>query len=87
MLVVVILANGTLQNIFQPIAMGASLDLNPLLTLVVTIGFGSILGMPGLVLAAPLTAAALHIPRALAAARAGPPPAEEAPATAPLPGT
>jgi len=37
MLVIVILANGTLQNIVQPIAFGATLDLNPLLVLVVTI--------------------------------------------------
>ena len=38
MLVVVILANGLLQNIVQPIAFGATLDLNPLVVLVVTIG-------------------------------------------------
>ena len=48
MLVVVILANGLLQNIVQPIAFGATLDLNPLVVLIVTIGFGSIFGMIGL---------------------------------------
>jgi putative heme transporter len=69
MLVVVILANGLLQNIVQPIAFGATLDLNPLLILVVTIGFGSLFGMAGLVLAAPLTSAAIHIAQALARAR------------------
>jgi predicted PurR-regulated permease PerM len=70
MLVVVILANGLLQNIVQPIAFGATLDLNPLVVLIVTIGFGSLFGMIGMVLAAPLTSAALHISSELAQARA-----------------
>jgi len=69
MLVIVILANGLLQNIFQPIAFGATLDLNPLVVLIVTIGFGSLFGMIGLLLAAPLTSAALHISRELAQAK------------------
>ena len=69
MLVVVILANGLLQNIVQPIAFGATLDLNPLVVLIVTIGFGSLFGMLGMVLAAPLTSAALHISRELAQAK------------------
>src|SRR5438046_2869842 len=60
MLVIVILANGLLQNIVQPIAFGATLDLNPLVVLIVTIGAGSLFGMIGLVLGAPLTSAALH---------------------------
>jgi len=66
----VILANGLLQNIVQPIAFGATLDLNPLVVLIVTIGFGAIFGMLGMVLAAPLTSAALHITRDLAEAKA-----------------
>jgi hypothetical protein len=70
MLVVVILANGLLQNIVQPVAFGATLDLNPLVVLIVTIGFGAIFGMIGMVLAAPLTSAALHITRELAEAKA-----------------
>jgi predicted PurR-regulated permease PerM len=70
MLVVVILANGLLQNIVQPIAFGATLDLNPLVVLIVTIGFGSLFGMLGMVLAAPLTSAAVHISRELARAKA-----------------
>jgi len=88
MLVVVILANGLLQNIVQPIAFGATLELNPLVVLIVTIGFGAIFGMVGLVLAAPLTSAALHITRELAAARAledaerAPPEGEAEPAAA-----
>ena len=70
MLVIVLLANGLLQNIVQPIAFGATLDLNPLAVLIVTIGFGCLFGMIGLVLGAPLTSAALHISRELAAAKA-----------------
>ena len=64
------LANGLLQNIVQPIAFGATLDLNPLVVLIVTIGFGSIFGTIGLILAAPLTSAAVHISQELALAKA-----------------
>jgi putative heme transporter len=70
MLVIVILANGFLQNIFSPIAMGATLQLNPLLILVVTISAGSFFGMPGMVLAGPITSAALRISSGLADMRA-----------------
>jgi predicted PurR-regulated permease PerM len=70
MLVIVILANGLLQNVVQPVAFGATLDLNPLVVLIVTIGFGCIFGMIGLILGAPLTSAALHISRELAQAKA-----------------
>jgi predicted PurR-regulated permease PerM len=61
MLVVVLLANGLLQNVVQPIAFGATLNLNPLLVLVVTIAAGSLFGMLGLILAAPLVSAGVHI--------------------------
>jgi predicted PurR-regulated permease PerM len=87
MLIVVILANGLLQNLVQPIAFGATLDLSPLVALIASVGAGAIFGMPGLILGAPLTSAAVHITRDLAAARArasvkdseqrGPPPAAE----------
>ena len=70
MLVIVLLANGLLQNILQPVAFGATLGLNPLAVLVVTIAAGSLFGMIGLVLGAPLTSAAVHISRDLRAARA-----------------
>jgi len=70
MLIAVILANGLLQNIVQPIAFGATLDLNPLVVLIVTIGFGSLFGMIGMVLAAPLTSAGIHISRELSRAKA-----------------
>jgi len=70
MLVVVLLANGMLQQVVQPIAFGATLDLNPLVVLVVSIGAGCLFGMVGLVLAAPLTSAVVHISAELARARA-----------------
>ena len=70
MLVIVLLANGMLQQVVQPIAFGATLDLNPLAVLFVTIAAGSLFGMIGLILAAPLTSAAVHISRDLRAARA-----------------
>jgi predicted PurR-regulated permease PerM len=79
MLVIVILANGLLQNIVQPIAFGATLDLNPLVVLIVTIGAGALFGMIGLILGAPLTSAALHISRDLAAAKTLAAEAEAAP--------
>jgi predicted PurR-regulated permease PerM len=69
MLAIVLVANGLLQNVVQPFAMGSALDLNPLVVLVVTIGAGCIFGMLGLVLAAPLASAAVHITRDLARAR------------------
>jgi predicted PurR-regulated permease PerM len=69
MLVIVILANGLLQNVVQPIAFGATLNLSPLLILVVTISAGALFGMVGLVLAAPLTSAAVHIAADLARMR------------------
>jgi putative heme transporter len=59
--VVALLANGVLQQVIQPFVMGATLSLNPLVVLVVTIGAGSLFGMIGLTLAAPLTSAAVHI--------------------------
>jgi predicted PurR-regulated permease PerM len=79
MLVVVILANGLLQNLFQPFAMGAALHLNPLVVLVVTIGAGCLFGMLGLVLAAPLVSAAVRIAKELNRpyeTLAAPPPSE-----------
>jgi predicted PurR-regulated permease PerM len=70
MLVIVILANGLLQNIVQPFAMGSALDLHPLVVLVATIASGCIFGTIGLILAAPLLSAAVHIMRDLNRAQA-----------------
>jgi predicted PurR-regulated permease PerM len=70
MLLIVLLANGLLQNLVQPFAMGSALKLNPLVVLVVTIAGGCLFGTIGLILAAPLLSAAVHITGDLARARA-----------------
>jgi putative heme transporter len=64
---VIFLANGLLQNLLQPFVFGATLNLNPLAVLIVTVGGGALFGMVGLTLAAPLTSAAVHISDALRA--------------------
>ena len=69
MAVIVLLANGILQQMIQPIAFGAALGIHPLAVLIVTIAGGALFGMIGLVLAAPLTSAATHIAADLARAR------------------
>ena len=62
---IIFLANGLLQNLLQPFVFGATLSLNPLAVLIVTVGGGALFGMVGLTLAAPLTSAAVHISEAL----------------------
>ena len=74
MAVIVLLANGILQQMIQPIAFGAALGIHPLAVLIVTIAGGALFGMIGLVLAAPLTSAATHIAADLARARPTPAP-------------
>jgi predicted PurR-regulated permease PerM len=70
MIVVQLLANGLLQQMVQPFAMGAALGIHPLAVLIVTIGGGALFGMVGLVLAAPLVSAGMRISADLAKARA-----------------
>ena len=70
MAVIVLLANGILQQMIQPIAFGAALGIHPLAVLIVTIAGGSLFGTIGLVLAAPLTSAIVQISSDLARARA-----------------
>jgi predicted PurR-regulated permease PerM len=70
MAVITLLANGALQQMIQPIAFGATLDIHPLGVLIVTIAAGSLFGMIGLVLAAPLTSAIVHVSTDLREARA-----------------
>ena len=82
MAVVALLANGVLQQMIQPFVMGATLSLNPLVVLVVTIGAGALFGMVGLTLAAPLTSAAVHIANELQGRSAG---ARGQPVPAPAP--
>ena len=72
MIVVQLLANGLLQQLVQPIAMGAALDIHPLAVLIVTIAGGALFGAAGLILAAPLTSAVVRISADLARARGSP---------------
>jgi predicted PurR-regulated permease PerM len=69
MAVIVLLANGILQQMIQPIAYGAALGIHPLAVLIVTIAGGSLFGTIGLILAAPLTSACVRISSDLARAR------------------
>jgi predicted PurR-regulated permease PerM len=66
---VVLLANGILQQMVQPIAYGAALELHPLAVLIVTIAGGCLFGTVGLVLAAPLLSAAMRISADVKAAK------------------
>jgi putative heme transporter len=77
--IVALLANGVLQQMIQPFVMGATLSLNPLVVLVVTIGAGALFGMVGLTLAAPLTSAAVHIANELRSWTGGAPRGQPAP--------
>jgi predicted PurR-regulated permease PerM len=61
MAVIVFLANGPLQQIVQPIVYGATLRLNALVVFSLTIAAGTLFGMAGMVLAAPLVSAAVRI--------------------------
>ena len=83
--VIVLLANGALQQLIQPIAYGAALGIHPLAVLIVTIAGGALFGTIGLIVAAPLTSAATKIAGDIAQARrdveedAPPVPAQPAP--------
>jgi predicted PurR-regulated permease PerM len=70
MAVLQLLANGILQQLVQPFAMGAALGIHPLAVLVVTIGGGALFGAAGLILAAPVVAAIAKISADVARARA-----------------
>jgi predicted PurR-regulated permease PerM len=70
MIVIQLLANSVLQQLVQPVAMGAALGIHPLAVLIVTIGGGALFGAVGLILSAPLTAAATKIANDLSRARA-----------------
>ncbi|HET6831300.1 MAG TPA: AI-2E family transporter [Solirubrobacterales bacterium] len=64
-----LLANGPLQQIVQPFAMGTALGIHPLAVLIVTIAGGALFGAVGLIISAPLVAAAVRISADLARAR------------------
>jgi putative heme transporter len=61
MAVIVFLANGPLQQIVQPVVYGATLKLNPLVVFSLTIAAGTLFGMAGMVLSAPLVSAAVRV--------------------------
>jgi len=84
MIVVQLLANGILQQLVQPFAYGSALGIHPLAVLVTTIAGGALFGAAGLILAAPLTAAAVRISEDLARASASER-GEDEPSTEPAP--
>ena len=61
MLVVVLIANGPLQSVISQFAMGSSLNLPPLVVLIVTLIGGILAGVVGSVFAAPFTAIAVDL--------------------------
>jgi putative heme transporter len=61
MAIVSLLGNGILQQLVQPFAYGAALDLHPVAVLILTIAAGALFGTIGLVLAAPITSAVVRI--------------------------
>jgi putative heme transporter len=61
MLVVVFIANGPLQSVVSQFAMGSSLELPPLVILIVTLVGGVVAGVVGSVFAAPFTAIAVDM--------------------------
>ena len=71
MAVIQLLANTVLQQLVQPLAFGAALGIHPLAVLVVTIAGGALFGGAGLILAPPVTSAAVRISSDLARARTG----------------
>ena len=65
MLAIVLLANNTIQNFFEPFAFGRSLRLHPLVVLVATTAGTLLFGLMGALLAAPLASAFLNAVRVL----------------------
>jgi predicted PurR-regulated permease PerM len=72
MAVVFFLSNGPLQQVVQPVVYGATLRLNPLVVFSVTIAAGTLFGITGMVLVAPLISAAVSVRRDLARLRSAP---------------
>ena len=83
MAVIVLLANGALQQMIQPIAYGAALGIHPLAVLIVTLAGGALFGTIGLILAAPVTSAVVKISGDVARSRAAEERAGPEPAAAP----
>ncbi|MGK2932330.1 MAG: AI-2E family transporter [Solirubrobacterales bacterium] len=70
MILLQLLANGVLQQMIQPFAMGTALGIHPLVVLVVTIAGGALFGAMGLILAAPVVSAIVRVSGDLAKAKA-----------------
>ncbi|MDH3731544.1 MAG: AI-2E family transporter, partial [Acidimicrobiia bacterium] len=63
-----LVVNLLLENLLEPMLLGGSLDLHPLLILLATSLGGIVAGLIGLILAAPALAIAMDIKRELKAA-------------------
>jgi predicted PurR-regulated permease PerM len=61
MLLVVLLANGVIQNLLEPFALGARLNLHPLAVVLVVTSAAALVGVFGAILAAPLVSAAVNV--------------------------
>lgn len=61
MLIVCLLVYGLLHPLVQPMIFGSTLEIHPLVALVATIAGGSLFGILGLILTAPLVAAVTHL--------------------------
>jgi predicted PurR-regulated permease PerM len=72
LLAVLLFVNNVLQNFFAPVAYGSSLNLDPLVVLLVTTGAGLVGGVGLIVLAAPLTAVISRTARRLVQDRRSP---------------
>jgi predicted PurR-regulated permease PerM len=68
MLGITLAVNLLLENLLEPVLLGDSLNMHPLLVLLATALGGLTAGIVGLILAAPLTAIAIDINRELKAA-------------------
>ena len=71
MLVIVLLANGLIQNLLEPFALGAHLRLHPFAVLIVVTFAAALVGVLGAVLAAPLVSAAIDVRDGLREASSG----------------
>jgi predicted PurR-regulated permease PerM len=61
MLLIVLLANGLIQNLLEPFALGTHLRLHPLAVLLTVTSAAALVGVLGAILAAPLVSAALNV--------------------------
>jgi predicted PurR-regulated permease PerM len=85
LLAVILLVNNVLQNFFAPVAYGSTLNLDPLVVLLVTTAAGLLGGVVLIVLAAPLTAVISQTAGRLRATRATQDAGAAAPARQPNP--